>query len=119
MKLPLQPRVYDGNPNKCKILVYLTEAYPFVLNKRGILVHRPKKISIIQSAKGPSMVVEYYCGNSASGSDIFELKNDVETRQVVCRCCENKATKAGLPSTFAILNKSTFLGGNRLARKYK
>jgi len=72
---------------------------PFVENKRGVLIHRPREVLRYTHFRIPYLAVHYYCGNSTSGWGIFTFLAAPPEGKLVCERCEHIAVAASLPST--------------------
>lgn len=93
LKLPLKPTHFQrdrGHPWKA--------CTPFVDNRRAVLIHRPYNVTTYRLHNKPHIGVHFWCGNSASGSDIFTFTDALDGKKLLCARCETAAVAAGLPS---------------------
>lgn len=108
LKLPLKrPKIH---PDFASHTIPWSSCAPFVENTRGVLVHRPKKVSTHTFFKKPHIVIEYMCGNSVAGSDKFTFLAAPPEDAIVCEICEKKAIEAGLPSSDELAGRHVHIG---------
>ena len=106
-KLPLKRR-----PDDVVRGLHWTSSKPFVENKRGILIHRPKSVLIYTAILGEVYpIVDYWCGGHAVGSDKFTFLDAPPHKRLVCARCEAEAIKNDLPSSDLIVGKHVHIGG--------
>ena len=108
MKIPLQKPDDIGSA-----AAFVRDSEPFVTNKLGKLVHRPKSAKIY-SRNGcikPHMAVHYHCGNCAVG-DFGKLTfvPEPDADALLCKLCEEKAVLDGLPSANDIVGRHVHVG---------
>ena len=98
MMLPLENKEgrFYRNPRifpwvKCK---------PFVENKRGVLIHRPRSAATYQLHKSsPHIGITFWCGMSSTDSKgHLSLLDTPPEGSILCERCEAIAVKNGLPS---------------------
>lgn len=90
---------------------------PFVMNDRGLLIHRPRTVVVCQLSGFPSHIgVGYYCGNQASGGRNFTFLGEPPEDRLVCAVCEARAVMAGLPSTDEIMGRHVCKGRVKAVR---
>lgn len=89
------------------------ESAPFVHNKRGLLIHRPRFVSVYNRDRGTHIAVEYYCGNHVTDNvkrgnlTFIDAPNGGD---MVCHACEQRAVMAGLPTSTAIAGTHVHTG---------
>ena len=92
-------------------------APPFVINSRGLLVHRPKSLGLhcVHEDFGGSRHehCEYWCGNSSNDTGNLTYLNDVESHLVLCTKCEASAVAAGRRRAEEIVGRHVHIGGIR------
>lgn len=105
MKLLLEQERWFGQSGRWK------ESLPFVENKAGILIHRPRKVNCHNKLTNPHISITYYCGGMASGN--FEkltfLSEPAET-DLLCAACEARAVMAGLPTASDLAGRHVHIG---------
>lgn len=107
MKLPLQRR-HDEFVRG----LHWASSKPFVENKRGVLIHRPKSVITFKAHWGEVYpIVDYWCGASASGADKFTFLDEPPAQRLVCARCESEATKHDQPSSELIVGRHVHVGG--------
>lgn len=84
---------------------------PFVVNSQGVLVHRPKTISVHRLLGKQYLAVTNYCNLSFTGTKKFTFTSLLDDDRVVCCRCEENAIKAGLPSSSKIVGGHAHIGG--------
>jgi hypothetical protein len=93
VKVALRP------PKKKSLAAYAWETcLPFVENKRGVLIHRPRTVERYMHLRTPYLAVHYWCGNGSNGHGIFTFLAAPPDGSLVCERCEAAATLAELPS---------------------
>ncbi len=104
-----------GEGRVCKSAVAtLTHTLPFVQNKRGILIHRPRYVNIYNLHKQAHMAVSHLCGNGTTGpvtanSHIKFLATPPDD-SVMCERCEEFAAIFGLPSASELAGRHVHRG---------
>ncbi len=83
---------------------------PFVENKRGVLIHRPRQVVRYTHFRIPYLAVHYYCGNCTSGHGIFTFLAEPPQGKLVCEKCENAAVLNRLPSTDSLCGEHRHKG---------
>lgn len=88
-----------------------SECEPFVENKRGILIHRPRSVDLYNTRFGAHIAVHYYCGGSTTDSKgkVTFLTN-LDDSAILCAACEARAVMAELPSAYLITGKHVHVG---------
>lgn len=84
---------------------------PFVENRRGILVHRPRTVSTFVFRKRSHFSIGYWCGscaNNDAGNITFLEAPSVGA--IVCQRCEQAAIAAGLPSSSDLAGRHVHIG---------
>lgn len=100
-------------------LAKLSESAPFIINKMGVLVHRPKSVSIHQCGKHPQhLAIHYWCGNQSTGpmSGKFTFSSSLAETDIVCIKCEIAAVEFGHPSTDVLVGRHVHVGGVKAYR---
>lgn len=100
------------------------ESRPFVINKQGVLTHRPMTVKSYRhiSGGGGYLVVQNYCGNSSSGGDDwygsgkYTFLNAPEEDAIVCQRCEEAAIAEGLPASHELAGRHVHVGGVKAVR---
>ena len=110
IKLPLKP--YKALPREYKRTTFpWASCAPFVENRRGILIHRPRTVATFTLLKKPHFSIGYWCGNHANndaGNITFLEAPSVGA--IVCERCEVAAVQAGLPSAFELAGRHVHIG---------
>jgi len=101
-KVELHSEKHKGSSVKA----YFTKVLPFVENKRGVLIHRPRYANIYNLHKQAHMAVLYLCGNGTTGA-VTENSNIKflalpPTDCIMCERCEAIAQSLDLPSASAM-----------------
>lgn len=84
---------------------------PFVENRRGLLIHRPRSVATFVSSRWTHFSVHYWCGccaNNDNGNLTFLEAPPVES--ILCERCEQKAIEAGLPSAEELAGRHVHIG---------
>ena len=105
-------RLEEPERTKCSNRVaFWKKAPPFVENKRGVLIHRPRTVGL-HKLRGhePHYAIHYWCGNQSTGSNNFTFMDKVVGR-VVCARCESEAIENGLPSSSELSGHHVCIGG--------
>lgn len=88
---------------------------PFILNPRGLLVHRAKAVgTLYEDGKPDHPVYSYWCGNV--GNRLCELIHEPPEDRLVCARCEAVAIAAGEVTSDALTGRHVHLGGLRANR---
>lgn len=113
MRLPLEIRAWK-NPYVSGPVANWRESEPFVENRRGILVHRPRFVRVYQRDGKPAhIVVEYYCGNCVTDNAKrakLTFCHEPPIGLMVCAVCEHRAVMAGLPTSTTIAGRHVHTG---------
>lgn len=108
IKLPLKKsKIY---PYNSKHRIPWVSCAPFVENRVGILVHRPKRVTTHTFFKKPHISIEYMCGNVASGHDKFTFLAFPSEDSIVCEICERNAVNTYLPSSESLAGRHVHIG---------
>ena len=97
----------------------LSESLPFVINKMGVLVHRPKSVAIHQCGNRPQHLGMYlWCGAMHTGamSGKFTFTSTPSETDIVCVKCEDAAVKFGHPSSDTLVGRHVHVGGVKAYR---
>lgn len=110
-RTPLDPpeRNHSCGPRK---LLHVKASRPFVVNDRGHLVHRPRRITYYSRKH---FGVTFWCGMMTVNSEALTFVNDVDG--LVCQSCEDKAKAKGLPSSDEITGHHVHIGTTRAVRQ--
>lgn len=111
MKIALHK--FKTNRNFEKNLSPWKSCLPFVENKRGVLVHRPKAVATITLLGKSHIAIVHWCGLHISGGDNLAFVSEPQTESILCARCEQVATKAGLESASGITGRHVHVGGVR------
>lgn len=107
IKLPLQRR-----PDDVVRGLHWSSSRPFVENRRGVLIHRPKSVLMYTARWGETYpIIDYWCGASANGTDKFTFLNAPANGKLVCARCEAEAVRNDLPSSDALVGRHVHIGG--------
>ena len=117
MKFPLEIKRYGGFKNRVSSepSIYISKTLPFVENKRGVLIHRPRFVHQERRNKNwPTgahnwLCITHWCGSPQNG-DVFTFHAEPPHGMVVCERCEKIAVKNGLPSSSEIVGKHVHVG---------
>lgn len=100
--------------------VQWSKAAPFLLNPRGILVHRVRDVVTHFNGYGQSWHhVDYLCENGCNldknkAADAF--LHDVPEERLLCERCEHVANSSGLPSADELAGHHVHVGTLRAHR---
>lgn len=83
---------------------------PFVRNDKGLLVHRPRKVTTYTHHRKPYIAVQYWCGNTSTGSKKFTFLAEPGADELLCAVCEAKATAAGQRFSDALCGRHVHTG---------
>lgn len=85
---------------------------PFIANKQGVLIHRPRRISIHQLTinHSPHIAIEYWCGNHCCGLNKFTFLDAPPEGAFVCTYCEQKAVEAGEKTSDELVGRHVHVG---------
>lgn len=112
MKLLLDVRRWD-NPCVGGPIAMWRDSEPFVENRRGLLIHRPRYVSMFESRRGAHVAIEFYCGGSTTDTrergNVMFLPAPPEG-SLLCAACEARAVMAGLPSASALAGRHICIG---------
>lgn len=111
MKVPLKIRPCGGQTPDCFTEVHWTHAAPFLLNPRGILVHRLQSVKChMESGRYRHTSVDYLCGNGTCGKGVGEFLHEPPPDRLVCAVCEGIAISRGLPSSSELAGRHVCVG---------
>lgn len=87
------------------------DSEPFVENRRGILIHRPRSVNMYNNLRKPHIVVSFYCGNQTTDSvgNVSFLSAPPEDA-ILCQACEFRAVMAGLPTASSLAGRHVHVG---------
>ena len=93
----------------------LTESEPFVINARGVLIHRPRTASTYKISKNYNhhYGITYWCGNTQTGWSKFTFTSDPPKGRIVCHACEARAVMAGQLPSNEIVGRHVHIGRMR------
>jgi len=113
IKLPLKQKS-KGLPESYRRTTYpWASCAPFVENRRGILIHRPRSVATHTILKPPHFAVAYWCGATANNSVGVENLTFLEappSNAILCERCEQNAVAAGLPSAEELAGRHVHIG---------
>ena len=110
IKLPLMPP--KNLPIEYRQTTYpWASCAPFVENRRGILIHRPRTVATFTLLKKPHFSIGYWCGSHANNDagNLTFLEAPAENA-IVCERCEQMAVEAGLPSAYSLAGRHVHIG---------
>lgn len=109
LRLPLQhPRSTKG-----QILNWKNSA-PFVINSRGMLVHRPRTVQVYECIPPSHIAIHFYCGMTTTGRRELTFTDALPDDAIVCHRCEMIAVeKNHLPTSSFIVGRHVHVGGVR------
>lgn len=111
-KLKIEPnrRRIDSGP-------VWTSCAPFLINTRGVFVHRVRHArTVLWNGKASHHVVDYFCGNGTCGTGNLIFTDDVPEDRVLCERCEAFALAAGQPSADELAGHHVHIGRVRAFR---
>lgn len=100
----------DAPKDRRRIVTYWKACAPFVENQRGVLIHRPRTVTVHRTVKHAHIAVHYYCGNASTGTKNFTFLDEPPADALLCARCEAEAVKVGLPSAHALCGKHVHEG---------
>lgn len=110
MLLPLEKKDSDcyRNPK----IFHWTKCAPFVENKRGKLIHRPRSGATYQLHKsGPHIGITFWCGMAVTDHGVkLTLLDAPPDGKLVCERCEAEAVANGLPSSDELAGRHVHKG---------
>ena len=89
---------------------------PFVRNDKGVLVHRPKRVTTYTHHRKPYIAIQYWCGNSCTGSKKFTFLTMPKINELLCAVCETKAIAAGRHASDILCGHHVHLGRTTAVR---
>lgn len=105
MKLALEKK--KPAPNQ----LHWKACLPFVENKRGVLIHRPRNATTYSIHKLPHIGISFWCGMGVTGkSDKFDFLDQPPEGRILCERCEAMAVKNGLPRADELAGKHVHKG---------
>ncbi len=116
MKIALKTiKAHVSKDNRCDYFSWKS-CLPFMENKRGVLIHRPRAVVTINASrlftkKLPYLAVTHWCGNSVNSENSFTFLNAPPEGKILCERCEVLAVEAGLPSASSLAGRHVHVGG--------
>ena len=112
MKLKLEKSKYSYKAGvNSGLKLKWNDCEPFVENKQGILLHRPRSVSLYNTLWGAHIAVHYYCGASVTDSKgKLTFLTVPDDSAILCEACEARAVMAELPSAYSIAGKHIHIG---------
>lgn len=105
MKLALEKK--KPAPNQ----LHWKACLPFVENKRGVLIHRPRTATTYSIHRLPHIGISFWCGMGVTGkSDKFDFLSEPPEDLILCERCEAIAVKNGLPSADELAGRHVHKG---------
>jgi hypothetical protein len=83
---------------------------PFVRNDKGVLVHRPRRVTTYTHHRKPYISIQYWCGNTCIGSKKFTFLTQPGVDELLCAVCEMKAAAAGQRASDALCGRHVHVG---------
>ena len=94
--------------------------FPFIVNPRGVLVHRAREIHTHQrDGKDSHHSTTYWCGNCTCfeiGSEKDVVVEYPPKERLLCSWCEAKAVAAGEPTAAQLVGRHVHVGVLRAVR---
>lgn len=107
MKVPLEK---DGS--SVVPFIHWTYSKPFVENRQGLLIHRPKHVKLRDPKHWRAfLVVKHWCGSQSCGTDKFTFLDEPPAGKLVCARCEDECIKEGLPTSDELVGRHVHVGG--------
>lgn len=101
----------DRPRNLLNVSSFWESCEPFVENRRGTLIHRPRSVAVYKIHKHPHLAAVMWCGMSLTDSDgHLDFIDSPPVDGLVCRVCEARAVIAGMPSSFEITGRHVHVG---------
>lgn len=116
MRLQLEVKPWTNPLSHGPIAVW-RDSEPFVENKRGILIHRPRSASMFRCLNKPHIAVHFYCGaitTDSKGNVTFMAVPPEDS--LLCHACEARAVMAGLPTASSIAGRHVHVGKLKAVR---
>ena len=105
MKLALEKK--KTQPNQ----LHWKACLPFVENKRGVLIHRPRNATTYTIHRLPHIGIGFWCGSAVTGkSDKFDFLSAPPEGRILCERCEAYAVAHGLPSADELAGRHVHKG---------
>jgi hypothetical protein len=102
--------------NADRHVVHWSHALPFVINHRGILIHRVRTAkSHRRHGRHSHDSVGYWCGNG-KGGDVIKLLELPPADRLLCAYCEARAVAAGEPTADHLAGRHVHVGKLRAIR---
>lgn len=108
MRLPL-----EQNRHSIRRAASWRDSEPFVENRHGILIHRPKSVTLYNLHSHPHIAVNYWCGGGSTDNEIkakLTFLSEPKADAIVCEACEARAQMAGLPSSALLAGRHVHIG---------
>lgn len=93
---------------------------PFVENKAGVLIHRPRSANTYNLHKRPHYAVGFWCGMTTTSNwenNKLTFLSVPPDESIVCWKCEMLAIAAGLPSSDELAGNHVHIGGVKAYKK--
>lgn len=105
-QIPLQKAKTKGH------VTHWLSCAPFVENKRGVLIHRPRTGMTVTISERwrPHIALGFWCGMSATGTKKFTFLDVPPENGLLCERCEQMAVKNGLPSADELAGRHVHIG---------
>ena len=101
------------HPFANKNAMFLRSAAPFVINKRGTLVHRPYSACVYNIHASPHIGVHFLCGMSVCDNrsrNNLTFTDYLDEGKLLCERCEEIAIKKRMPTTNQIVGRHVHTG---------
>lgn len=111
MKLTLEK--LSKNTDKRYSYLHWKTCLPFVENRMGVLIHRPREVVSIRGITirhGNYLSVHNWCGQSVNGYDKFTFLEAPPDEALLCARCEALAVYNGLPSAESLAGRHVHIG---------
>lgn len=118
MKIVCKPRKHhgDGYDNPRKNCILWKKALPFVVNPRGVLIHRSRSVvTFIFDGKVTHSHVDYWCENGCNFHENV-LTDDPPKGRILCVRCEANAVAHGEEPADKIAGRHVCVGGVKAFR---
>lgn len=100
--------------NRHRVAASWRTSPPFVINTRGLLIHRPCEVVVYNIHAAPHLAVDYLCGGSVTGgmdeNSNLSFVRDLPDGALVCHRCELVAAEKELPSASEICGRHVHIG---------
>lgn len=95
------------------------DSLPFVANKAGKLIHRPKGVTLFNTPRGSHIAVHYYCDQGVTDNQSkgkLSFSDSIDADDMLCEACEARAVMAGFPSASEIVGRHVHIGKLKVVR---